>query len=905
MKSDPKAVRDEVVLRGQLTTTVLVDLLRTAEASGRDTLIRFVTELGKAYVVFRNGELFDARMGASEGEAAVLRLLGLSDGRFEVVHKRAEGQRTINSSVMGLVRARERRLKRWSELAERAPSLTSVIGIDRFAADSATALTTSQRDLLALVNDRRTVLEVLEASGREAVEALEDLVALHELNLVVRQQQSGFPPPENTPGETPSPLLLPAAPAIPGNIITDVDEGEWGDQSASAPQSLPRNSARNVARSSPRNPPVPIIDVAGAPGPAETDVSPAQPQRPPIPGSHPKSPSTRPAPVSASCGVDVSRVVDVNSARPTAVELAIQQMQSTQGSPEELTHGPHTVRIPEQSALRDLSKTVRLPPEPAATEGHRDLGRTLRIPVDALHGAARDLNKTVRLKVGIAETLALAPEAPLPGPRAPMASELGLEAQAEPALAFDRPFVGRYQVLCRIGRGGMGSVYLCRLTGDGGFRRLFALKVLRDSLSQEPGFIQRFLEEANLAARVDHPNVVSVVDAAVHAGQPYLVMHYVEGTSLFHMLRKSSESRPPRLILPIVMGALQGLHAAHSLLDETGQAENLVHCDVSPDNLLVGIDGVCRIADFGVARTKRLVVHPGADHTRGKPAYVAPEIITGSVVDARSDLFSLGVVLYNALTGIELFSAPTQEQVLENVLREPIRPPSTVGLHPPASLDPIVMRALERDPARRYPSAEAMLIDLRRVAISEDLMAPESEIGRWVREAAGSELELRRLASLDASMKAQPVRPITPSLTPPALPVYLPDREDDMPMTEKLATTTVLSLPRRSRSRDMVLLAAGLTMLGIIAMTLLWPSWVGKKFKIDERRIYPTTFDPDTPVPALSSSAKKKEPIIPQLFDTSDEIPGADPNKPAASGSPAPQAPLDEPDLEQKQKEQP
>lgn len=333
------------------------------------------------------------------------------------------------------------------------------------------------------------------------------------------------------------------------------------------------------------------------------------------------------------------------------------------------------------------------------------------------------------------------------------AGAAGLTGASAPAV------VGRYEVLLRIARGGMGTVYLARVTGEGGFRRLFALKVVRDHLSQNDEYVRMLLQEARIASRLHHPNVVGIVDIGTLANQHYLVMDYVEGCTFSELLKVHRRTRPPHLVVPIVLDALMGLHAAHTLVDDDGSPLTLVHCDFSPQNMLVGTNGVCRITDFGIAKATN-VINERPSITRGKPAYVSPEQVVGRPLDHRSDIFSAGVVLWNALTGEQLFSGDTPEQTLQSVLNRPVVPPSTVGLRPPSCFDRVCLRALERDPSRRYQSAEQMLIDLRRIAIAEDFLAPSSDVGRWVTETFGRQLELRRQAagiSRGLSSESQPI----------------------------------------------------------------------------------------------------------------------------------------------------
>jgi serine/threonine protein kinase len=329
----------------------------------------------------------------------------------------------------------------------------------------------------------------------------------------------------------------------------------------------------------------------------------------------------------------------------------------------------------------------------------------------------------------------------LPGGQAAQKQEGGL------------PVVGRYQVLARLKRGGMGSVYMCRLSGSAGFRRLFAMKVLHSHLAGRPGALDAFFHEAQVLGNLHHRNIVGIADVG-SATDPYIVLDYVEGGSLAELYRATKKiSRDPAVIVSIILDALSGLSAAHSATDETGQRLDLVHCDVTPHNLLVGIDGTCRLTDFGIARTG--YIDPREEVIQGKPGYLAPERIRQLPSDHRSDIFSLGVVLYAGLTGIEPFSGETSEATMKRVLEVAVAPPSRVGCHPPPCLDAICLRALARDPNERFQSAEEMAEQLRRVALREGLLAGPEEVAAWVRRHLSPTLEARRIASMRGAASAE------------------------------------------------------------------------------------------------------------------------------------------------------
>ncbi len=468
--------------------------------------------------------------------------------------------------------------------------------------------------------------------------------------------------------------------------------------------------------------------------------------------------------------------------------------------------------------------------------------------------------------------------------------------------------MGRYEVLLRLARGGMGTVYLCRASGEGGFRRLFALKVIRDHLCRNAAYVQMMLQEARIASRLHHPNVVGIVDIGVFADQHYLVLEYVEGCTFAELLAFHPKSRPPQLVIPIVLDALTGLHAAHTLADDDGRPLGLVHCDVSPQNMLVGTNGTCRITDFGIARAADVL--PDRSITRGKPAYLSPEQILGQPVDHRADIFAAGVVLWNALTGEQLFSGETPEAVVEAVLHADIPPPSTVGLRPPACLDRICLRALRRDPAARYPSAEAMLVDLRRVAIAEGLLGASSEVSAWVRQTFGHRLEQRRRAAgLSAAVRRNgaPQGHDDPTqLGDGAVPFTEGSTSSEGPS----ASHTAMLRPRSAgdaathllhRQRTVVLALAGAVASMAIAVAWMRPDWIRGGF-VDE---YGTYLDYE-PAPAIritpQAEANESTPAPREARPSDTPIgppPGQDssPAPPAsdAAAAPTPPAPQDVP----------
>jgi serine/threonine-protein kinase len=230
-------------------------------------------------------------------------------------------------------------------------------------------------------------------------------------------------------------------------------------------------------------------------------------------------------------------------------------------------------------------------------------------------------------------------------------------------------------------------------------------------------------------------------------------MDYVTGCSFNDLLRAPSERSTVSAVVSIILDTLAGLHATHSLTDDDGVALGVIHHDVSPHNILVGSDGIARLSDFGVAYIRR-GLGEAEEPNRGKPAFTAPERVSGSPGDKRSDIFSVGVILWSGLSGVPLFETGDVESTLKNVLNKSVPPASKYG-RSPESLDAICFKALQRNPAKRYQTAEEMLVALRKVAASEDLLGSPTDVGQWVQHAMGKELDVQRLSFLDASRMAR------------------------------------------------------------------------------------------------------------------------------------------------------
>jgi serine/threonine protein kinase len=311
--------------------------------------------------------------------------------------------------------------------------------------------------------------------------------------------------------------------------------------------------------------------------------------------------------------------------------------------------------------------------------------------------------------------------------------------------------VGRYRIYSELASGGMATVHLGCLLGSAGFSKLVAIKCLHQQFAAEPSFVAMFLDEARLASSINHPNVVASLDVVVEDGELLVVMEYVHGETLANLLRSSRLTNDaPRLpvVARAMCDALEGLHAAH-VASQAGRCLNIVHRDVSPQNIMVGADGNTRVLDFGIAQAAMRSQVTAAGTIKGKLAYMSPEQIQGRAVDAGTDIFAAGVVLWEAITGRRLFYAADQREQVEMVLTAPIPAPSSIVAGLPPALDGVVLKALERERGARYETAHDFAEALRK-AVGE---GSRGQVADWVRRAAKDSLarRLEQLQALEAS----------------------------------------------------------------------------------------------------------------------------------------------------------
>jgi serine/threonine-protein kinase len=303
-----------------------------------------------------------------------------------------------------------------------------------------------------------------------------------------------------------------------------------------------------------------------------------------------------------------------------------------------------------------------------------------------------------------------------------------------------REAAGRCAIGAEIASGGMATVHLGRMVAAGGFARIVAIKRLHARYARDPEFVSMFLDEARLAARAPHPNVVSALDVVSSDDEVILVMEYVRGESVAWLVRaaaKAEEEIPLGVALGVMGGVLSGLHAAHEATTDRGEPLGIVHRDVSPQNILDGVDGVARVLDFGIAKAKYRLHSTKDGRLKGKLRYMAPEQLRRDDVDRRSDVYSAAVVLWEMLTGRTVFTDDEPGSLIERIRAGRIASPRTLRPSLPEAVEQVVMRGLADQPDDRFPTALAMAEALERAGVA----ASPREIGAWVLEKARGTLD--------------------------------------------------------------------------------------------------------------------------------------------------------------------
>jgi len=303
---------------------------------------------------------------------------------------------------------------------------------------------------------------------------------------------------------------------------------------------------------------------------------------------------------------------------------------------------------------------------------------------------------------------------------------------------------GKYELLQKIASGGMGQIFLAREYGTG-FERLVVLKLILPHLAEDDEFLTMFLNEAGLVARLTHPNLITILDLTEIEGRHCLAMEYVQGDdvrSLDKFSREQGKPLPVGLILRIMADAAAGLHYAHEARDAQGNPLRLVHRDVSPQNILVGFDGGVKVIDFGVAKAATSSHNTATGVLKGKYPYMSPEQASGLAIDARSDMFALGVVMWELLTGRRLFKGDSDMMTLRLVKDCQVLRPSQLNPKLPPGLDELLLKALSLSPDNRFPDCGAFRLALEDYALSLRLPSSSAHLAAYLRD-----LYAKRIAS--------------------------------------------------------------------------------------------------------------------------------------------------------------
>lgn len=485
---------------------------------------------------------------------------------------------------------------------------------------------------------------------------------------------------------------------------------------------------------------------------AKPEITPA-PARPPIESI-------------ASDDVDVDLAPD-SSPKP-AQEATTEPVITTMGTGLEKP----TIPVPAMLALkeeaakeRDASKDK----EDAAKDASKDTGKSVSIEVNLASAdiAVPEVSGETKVpeaklaesaKAEVTKTAHTPASHPSASPRDGDDSPHSRSSAKSTALDKLKPrsTLGRYEILMRVAQGGMASVWAARLQGTRGFQKIVAIKTMLPDVSDDPEFETMFLDEARVAARIRHPNVVEIFDLGEQDDVLYLVMEWVEGDTLSGIQKAAKKlgGIPQNITLRIASQICAGMHAAHELKDDNGTLVDLVHRDISPGNILISTTGFAKVTDFGVAKSAgRLHVTRAEGMVKGKTPYLSPEQLGTLPLDRRSDLFSLGVLLYVMVTGLHPFRGDSEFKTVENIaLKDPIPPIQLVpSVHP--DLDKLIMKALEKDRTKRFATAGEMQRALDHVAAQVGDPVTDDDVAAFVKKCLGETIT-KNAADLRAAIAA-------------------------------------------------------------------------------------------------------------------------------------------------------
>jgi serine/threonine protein kinase len=330
--------------------------------------------------------------------------------------------------------------------------------------------------------------------------------------------------------------------------------------------------------------------------------------------------------------------------------------------------------------------------------------------------------------------------------------------------------LGSYELLRRLACGGMAELYLARSRGIEGFEKVVVLKRILPQFAQNRDFVSMFLDEARLSATLQHPNIAQVHDIGQWHGSYFFTMEYIHGQDIRGVLQAAARRHqriPLAQALTMIAGASAGLHAAHEKRSLDGRPLQIVHRDVSPSNVLVSYDGAVKVVDFGVAKAAQRQTETRTGTLKGKIAYMSPEQCLGKPLDRRSDIFSIGILLYELTTGRRLFKGEAEFGVMQRIVSEDVTPPSHLVASYPPELEKIVIKALRRDRDERYATAQDLQLDIEHFAGNHRLTLSQVMLARFMqtlfadtlREEVGQRDGLARASTDIYDLPLKPPRP--------------------------------------------------------------------------------------------------------------------------------------------------
>jgi len=336
---------------------------------------------------------------------------------------------------------------------------------------------------------------------------------------------------------------------------------------------------------------------------------------------------------------------------------------------------------------------------------------------------------------------------------------------------------GRYLLIDKIGVGGMAEVFLARHTGVEGFEKEIVIKRIRSHLSESPEFVNMFLGEAKLAAQLNHPSIVQIYDLGKIKDSFFIAMEYIPGRDISSVIPKSKLTGIPfplEYAFKIAGHVCEALYYAHTKADQMGAPLNIVHRDVSPENIRVAWTGTVKILDFGIAKAATQIHETKAGQIKGKVSCMSPEQVLGKTVDRRSDIFSLGVVLYEWLSGFKLFSGDNDLAIMNNIIEGKIYPPSYFRDNIPDEAETILMKALEKNPKDRYQSAADMQLDIDTFLAEHEFMPSNIHLSNFMKQLFKDELAAEQAKRAQLGQETSDLSELSVNIENPML-----KKEDD------------------------------------------------------------------------------------------------------------------------------